>query len=82
MKNRTIHKILTALLAALLCLSPLAACVGCGKGGAAKTPGGGQFDFPGNYAQPELTVDGKDTEQEWLNAPVLAAFGRNGYAVS
>jgi hypothetical protein len=91
MKNRTIRKILTALLVALLCLLPLFACGGGdggdGGGGVEQNtptnpPDGGQPDPPDPPDPPGMAMDGKDTEQEWLNAPVLTTFGRNGYAVS
>ncbi|MDR1093624.1 MAG: hypothetical protein LBL66_05695 [Clostridiales bacterium] len=78
MKNRTTHKILTALLAALLCLPLLAACGG--GDGVKKSADGAQFDFPGNYAQPEITIDGKDTDGAWAALPALTTFGKNDYA--
>lgn len=34
-----------------------------------------QFDFKGNYTKPELTVDGKDDEEQWANATEYVSFG-------
>ncbi len=45
-----------------------------------KEPGGGQFDFDGNYVAPELTIDGKGEDEQWKNVPVLAEFGHGGAA--
>src|SRR5690554_1499078 len=39
-----------------------------------KTPSDAQFDFPGNYTPPELTIDGVANEQEWIDAPVIAEY--------
>ncbi|MDR0832312.1 MAG: carboxypeptidase regulatory-like domain-containing protein [Bacillales bacterium] len=39
-----------------------------------KTPSDTQFDFPGNYEAPELTIDGIANEEEWINAPILATY--------
>jgi hypothetical protein len=80
MKNKTTHKILTALLAALLCLFPLAACNG--GGGAAKNADGSQFDFAGNYQSPETKIDGKDDDGTWAALPVLARYGKADTAVA
>lgn len=30
-----------------------------------KESGGGQFDFDGNYAAPELVIDGKGDDEAW-----------------
>lgn len=35
-----------------------------------------QFDFKGNYTKPELTVDGKDDEEQWKNATEYIYFGQ------
>ena len=32
-----------------------------------KKPGNDDFNFPGNYIESELKVDGKDDENEWKN---------------
>ena len=45
-----------------------------------KKPGGGQFDFDGNYVAPELTIDGKGDDEQWKNVPVLATFGHGNDA--
>lgn len=47
-----------------------------------KKPGGGQFDFDGNYSAPELTMDGKGDDEQWkaITEP-LARFG-NGDGVT
>ena len=45
-----------------------------------KKPGGGQFDFDGNYVAPELTIDGKGDDEQWKNVPVLATFGHGNAA--
>ena len=34
-----------------------------------KKPGGGQFDFDGNYVAPELTIDGKGDDEQWKTYP-------------
>lgn len=39
-----------------------------------KTPSDSQFDFPGNYTPPELTIDGLALEEEWQTAPIIAEF--------
>ncbi len=76
-------------LSALLALMVAATAAGCsGEGGgsagddyqdhtANKQPGDGQFDFNGNYTQPELTIDGKADEAEWkaIEEP-LVRYGR------
>ena len=40
-----------------------------------KQPGDDQFDFSGNYTPPELTIDGKDDDEQWENAVTLASLG-------
>lgn len=47
-----------------------------------KQPGDDAFDFDGNYVSPELTIDGKGTEQAWADASVLASFGVGGNAAT
>lgn len=42
-----------------------------------KQPGGGQFDYDGNYSNPELTIDGKGDDEQWRTAPTIATYGRN-----
>lgn len=37
---------------------------------------GDQFDFKGNYTKPELTVDGKDDEEQWKNSTEYITFGQ------
>ena len=46
-----------------------------------KQPGDGQFDFDGNYAAPELTINGLGDDEAWQNitAP-LAIFGHGNAA--
>ena len=39
-----------------------------------KESGGGQFDFDGNYAAPELVIDGKGDDEAWKNTEVLATL--------
>src|SRR5690606_2451603 len=39
-----------------------------------KTPSDEQFNFPGNYTPPELTIDGVADESEWESAPVIAEY--------
>ncbi len=51
-----------------------------------KQPGGDAFDFDGNYAPPELTIDGKGDDPQWqaITEP-LTTFGKDvdgGKAVS
>lgn len=45
-----------------------------------KQPGKDQFDFPGNYAAPELKIDGVDDDAQWANAKTIATFGHGGAA--
>lgn len=42
-----------------------------------KQPGGDAFDYDGNYAPPELTIDGKGDDEQWqaITQP-LATFGK------
>lgn len=48
-----------------------------------KQPGGGQFDYDGNYTAPELVIDGKADDEQWKSAPVLLTYGgADGEAVS
>ncbi len=42
-----------------------------------KQPGGGQFDYDGNYSDPELTIDGKGDDEQWETAKTIATYGRN-----
>lgn len=46
-----------------------------------KQPGGSQFDYEGNYASPELKIDGKGDDAEWqaIKTP-LATFGHGNAA--
>lgn len=44
---------------------------------ASKKPGEDQFDFPGNYSSPELTMDGVGDDEQWQGAEVLATFGHD-----
>lgn len=41
-----------------------------------KQPGGDQFDYDGNYAEPELTIDGKGDEEQWQNLEPLVTYGK------
>ena len=41
-----------------------------------KQPGGNQFDYEGNYQDPELKMDGKGDDEEWKSAKVLTTFGK------
>ena len=41
-----------------------------------KQPGGGQFDYEGNYSTPELTIDGKGDEAQWQAAQPLLTYGK------
>ncbi len=45
-----------------------------------KQPGNGQFDFEGNYAAPELTIDGKADDPQWADAKTVATFGHGNAA--
>jgi hypothetical protein len=81
-KKIKVIRLIAAGLCALLAAAFLSACGQRTSSSISKQPDGSQFDFAGNYFQPELTVDGKDDETEWKNAPVLTMFGRSGYAVS
>ncbi len=45
-----------------------------------KKPGDSQFGYDGNYAAPELTIDGKDDDAQWASAKTLATFGNGGAA--
>ncbi len=45
-----------------------------------KTPGDSQFDFPGNYAAPELKIDGKADDAQWAKAETVAVFGHGNAA--
>ena len=42
-----------------------------------KQPGGDAFDYDGNYAPPELTIDGKGDDPQWqaIKEP-LTTFGK------
>ncbi len=62
--------------AGLMALSSLALVAGCGAGQDAndsyqdydgnKPAGDDQFDFGGNYTPPELVMDGKGEDAEWV----------------
>lgn len=43
-----------------------------------KQPGGDQFDFEGNYKEPELKIDGKGDDAQWqaISTPLLT-YGKN-----
>lgn len=45
-----------------------------------KKPGNDDFNFPGNYIESELKVDGKDAENEWKNVKNSLNFGSNNKA--
>ena len=75
--------------AGLMALSSLALVAGCGAGQDAndsyqdydgnKPAGDDQFDFGGNYTPPELVMDGKGEDAEWVAVQdqPIARFGRN-----
>lgn len=45
-----------------------------------KQPGSGDFDFDGNYENPELTIDGLGNDEQWQGVEAFATFGKNGNA--
>ena len=45
-----------------------------------KKPGNGQFDYEGNYAAPELKIDGIADDAQWADAKTIATFGHGGAA--
>ena len=45
-----------------------------------KQPGDGNFDYPGNYENPELTIDGLGNDEQWQGVEAFATFGKNGNA--
>lgn len=46
-----------------------------------KQPGGDQFNYVGNYAAPELTIDGKGDDAQWQSiTQPLATFGHGNAA--
>ena len=45
-----------------------------------KKPGNGQFDYEGNYAAPELKIDGIADDAQWADAKTIAIFGHGGAA--
>lgn len=45
-----------------------------------KLPGNDQFDYEGNYAAPELKIDGKGDDAQWATVSTLATFGHDGAA--
>lgn len=45
-----------------------------------KQPGDGNFDYPGNYENPELTIDGLGDDEQWQGVEAFATFGKNGNA--
>ena len=40
-----------------------------------KQPGGDNFDFDGNYENPELTIDGLGNDEQWKDATTLTTYG-------
>src|SRR5574344_1695117 len=40
-----------------------------------KSESGDQFDFDGNYTASELTIDGKNEEEQWKSASEFISFG-------
>ncbi len=45
-----------------------------------KKPGNDQFDYEGNYAAPELKIDGIADDAQWGDAKTIATFGHGGAA--
>ena len=45
-----------------------------------KKPGNGQFDYEGNYAAPELKIDGIADDAQWADVKTIATFGHGGAA--
>ena len=45
-----------------------------------KKPGNDQFDYEGNYAAPELKIDGIADDAQWADAKTIATFGHGGAA--
>ena len=81
----------TCIAVALLSLTALTACKEPPAGGnpgdtyedytSTKQPGNDSFDYPGNYAAPELNMDGKGEDAEWLAiTEPLATFGHGDAA--
>lgn len=66
----------------LIALTAALAAAGCSTktddGEKVKDP----FDYEGNYAAPELTIDGKGDDAQWQATEVLATFGRGTNAAT
>ena len=45
-----------------------------------KQPGTDPFQYPGNYIEPELKVDGVQDEKEWASASPVVSYGLRGQA--
>lgn len=74
---------LSVMLAAAACAPQSAGQGGGGQGGGDtytdltqnKQPGGDNFDFDGNYENPELTIDGLGNDEQWKDATTLTTYG-------
>ena len=42
-----------------------------------KQPGDGNFDYPGNYENPELTIDGRGDDKQWQGVEPLVTYGKS-----
>lgn len=42
-----------------------------------KQPGDGNFDYPGNYENPELTIDGLGDDEQWQGVEPLVTYGKS-----
>lgn len=74
---------LSVMLAAAACAPQSEGQGGGGQGGGDtytdltqnKQPGGDNFDFDGNYENPELTIDGLGNDEQWKDATTLTTYG-------
>lgn len=42
-----------------------------------KQPGDGNFDYPGNYENPELTIDGRGDDKQWQGVEPFVTYGKS-----
>lgn len=42
-----------------------------------KQPGDGNFDYPGNYENPELTIDGLGDDKQWQGVEPFVTYGKS-----
>ena len=42
-----------------------------------KQPGDGNFDYPGNYENPELTIDGLGDDKQWQGVEPCVTYGKS-----